>query len=182
MNVLLVEPPKLTWELMGGNCISPPLGLAQLAAVLEKEGIGVNILDCNASGINWPGLEEYIGELQPDIVGATALTPFFFQSLQVVEITKKANPEIITILGGPHVTFTAEETLYQHPEVNIIVRGEGEKTLAELVHCLRKRSSLSQVRGIAFRNDSQIMQTPPQSPVDVNRLPLPAYHLLPMEK
>ena len=112
MRVLLVEPPKTTWELMGGNCISPPLGLAQLAAVLEAESITVDIVDCNASETDWTGLNEYISESQPDIVGATALTPFFYQALRTTETAKKINPEIITILGGPHVTFTAEEALY----------------------------------------------------------------------
>ena len=111
MRILLVEPPKTTWELMGCNCISPPLGLAQLAAVLKAEGITVDIVDCNASETDWAGLNEYISESQPDIVGATALKPFFYQALRTIEIAKKVNPEIITILGGPHVTFTVEETL-----------------------------------------------------------------------
>jgi len=48
MKVLLVEPSKTTWKLMGGNYVSPPLGLAQLAAVLEKEDIKVGVVDCNA--------------------------------------------------------------------------------------------------------------------------------------
>ena len=182
MKVLLVEPPKITWELMGGNCVSPPLGLSQLAAVLEREGIEVDIIDCNASEMNWLGLEKAIEEAQPTLIRATALTPFFFPALQVMAIAKRVNPEIVTILGGPHVTFTTEETLYQHPEVDIIVRGEGEQTLLDLVHCFQEHSELSQVRGIAFRDGGQVIQTPPQSPIDVDTLPLPAYHLLPMEK
>ncbi|MBE0415865.1 MAG: hypothetical protein IBX36_04915 [Dehalococcoidia bacterium] len=53
--MLLVEPPKRTWELMG-ECVSPPLGLAQLAAVLEEEGIEVEIADCNAQEMDWSEL------------------------------------------------------------------------------------------------------------------------------
>ena len=182
MKVLLVEPPKRTWELMGGNCIAPPSGLAQLAAILEEENTEVDIIDCNASGLDWFKLEEYIDKSQPDIVGATAITPFFNQALQVAELAKKVNPAIITILGGPHVTFTAEETLCQHPEVDIIVLGEGEQTLVDLIHCLQMHGDLSCIRGIAFRNGNKFIQTPSQALIDVDKLPLPAYHLLPMEK
>ena len=80
------------------------------------------------------------------------------------------------------MTFTAEETLCQHQEVDVIVRGEGEQTLLELVHCYEKGAALRQVKGIAFRDGQDVVLTPPQPLVDVDKLPLPAYHLLPMEK
>ena len=96
MKVLLVEPPKITWELMGGNCVSPPLGLAQLAAVLAEANTEVNIIDCNAAGINWSGLEKNIEASQPDIVGVTAITPFFHQALRTAKVAKKVKPKIIT--------------------------------------------------------------------------------------
>ena len=182
MRVLLVEPPKKIWELMGGNCISPPLGLAYLAAALEQEGIEVDILDCNASEIGWLGLEDFIGEARPDVVGASAMTPFFHRALGVARAAKRANPDIVTVLGGPHVTFTAEETLLEHPEVDVVVRGEGERILVDLVRCLKGQGNLATVRGIAFRRDGQVVQTPQPPPLDVNALPLPAYHLLPMHR
>ncbi len=125
MKVLLVEPPRKSWELMG-TCVSPPLGLAQLAGVLEAANIEVAIIDCNASEIGWSALGEAIEFSQPSIIGATATTPFFFEALRVMEIANKVSPNIVTVLGGPHVTFTTEETLYQHREIDVIVRGEGE--------------------------------------------------------
>ncbi|MDY6893611.1 MAG: radical SAM protein [Chloroflexota bacterium] len=181
MNVLLVEPPKKTWELMG-DCVSPPLGLAQLAAVLEEDDIGVEILDCNAEGISWSQLCGVIDERRPDVIGATTLTPFFDQAVRVMEIAKEVDRGIVTILGGPHVTFTPEETLLQHSDIDLIVRGEGERTLIELIRCLETGDNLAQVNGIALRQDGEILLTPPQPPVDVTTLPLPAYHLLHMER
>ena len=181
MKVLLVEPPRQSWELMG-TCVSPPLGLAQLAAVLETAGIEVNIIDCNASGIGWQALGKTIEQLQPNIIGATATTPFLFEALRAIQIAKKLNPNVVTVLGGPHATFAAEETLCQHSELDVIARGEGEQTLLELVRCYEKGDDISQVKGIAFRYNQEVRQTPPQPPVDVDELPLPAYHLLPMEK
>ena len=181
MKVLLVEPPRKTWDLMG-TCVSPPLGLAQLAAVLEAAGIEVDIIDCNASGIGWSALEANIERSQPTIIGATATTPFFDEALRVMGVAKKLLPNIITVLGGPHVTFTASETLCQHPEIDVIVRGEGEQALLELLRCYDTGSNLSQVKGIAFRDEQGVMLTPQQPLVNVNKLPMPAYHMLPMEK
>jgi len=181
MKVLLVEPPRRTWELMG-NYVSPPLGLAHLAAVLEATGIELDILDCNASEIGWSALGETIEQSQPNLIGATATTPFFYEALRVMEIAKKVSPDIVTVLGGPHVTFTPEETLLKYPEIDVIARGEGEQTFLELVRCYEKGEDLSQVKGIAFRYNQEVRQTPPQPLLDVDKLPLPAYHLLPMEK
>ncbi len=180
MKVLLVEPPKTTWELMG-QCVSPPLGLAQLAAVLEEAGIGVDIVDCNAQNLGWSQLAGVIGEQRPDVIGATAMTPFFYQALRVMEIAKGVDHSIVTVLGGPHVTFTPDETLLEHPEVDFIVRGEGERTLIQLVRCLEAKQDPCQVKGIALRQNDSIVLTLPQPPVDVNSLPSPAYHLLPMQ-
>ncbi|HID87140.1 MAG TPA: cobalamin B12-binding domain-containing protein [Anaerolineae bacterium] len=105
MKVLLIEPPRKVWELMG-NCVAPPLGLAQIAAVLEERGIPVRIVDCNASGLSWARLKRAIAREEPDLVGASAMTPFFPDVYRVTRIAKGVNPRIITVLGGPHVTFT----------------------------------------------------------------------------
>ncbi|MBE0415864.1 MAG: cobalamin B12-binding domain-containing protein, partial [Dehalococcoidia bacterium] len=100
-----------------------------------------------------------------------------------MKIVKGVSPETLTILGGPHVSFTPEETLCEHPEVDVIGRGErGEHTLVELLRCLERGEDLSRVKGIALRQDGHILLTPPQALIDVNSLPLPAYHLLPMER
>jgi anaerobic magnesium-protoporphyrin IX monomethyl ester cyclase len=181
MRILLVEPPKVNWELMG-NCISPPLGLAYLAAVLEKEEIEVKIVDCNASKLSWLDLESEIKKTHPDVIGVTAITPFFYETLHVAKLAKGIDEGVTTVVGGPHVTFMVEETFYHHSEIDVIVRGEGEQTFLDLIKCLEKDGNLSEVDGIAFRRNDEIVQTNPQTPINVNDLPFPAYHLLPMEK
>lgn len=181
MKVLLVEPLKVIWEMMR-PCVPVPLGLAQLAAVLEENNVNVRILDCTALKVDQHALEQTIRREQPDMVGATALTPFFYDAVQVAEIAKGVNPRIVTVLGGPHVTSLPEETLNEHTAVDIVARGEGERTLVDLVRCLEGGNQLSQVKGIGFRSNGEIFLTEPQPLVDVDELPLPAYHLLPMEK
>jgi anaerobic magnesium-protoporphyrin IX monomethyl ester cyclase len=181
MKVLLVEPRKVIWEMMR-PCVPVPLGLAQVAAVLEENNIEVKILDCTALKVDQHALEQAIRREQPDMVGATALTPFFYDAVQVAEIAKGVDPRIVTVLGGPHVTSLPEETLNEHTAVDIVARGEGERTLVDLVRCLEDGKQLSQVKGIGFRSNGEIILTEPQALVDVDELPLPAYHLLPMDK
>jgi anaerobic magnesium-protoporphyrin IX monomethyl ester cyclase len=180
VKVLLIEPPKKPWEMMG-DFIAPPIGLAQLAAVLEADGVPVEIVDCNGSFLTWKDLERTIAERQPTVVGTSAMTTFMPTAARVMQIAKAIDPEIVTVVGGPHVTFKTEETLTNHPEIDIIGRGEGERVIQELVEGLAAGSDLAQVHGIAFRRDGQIVQTPMPDPVDVDELPLPAYHLLPMQ-
>jgi anaerobic magnesium-protoporphyrin IX monomethyl ester cyclase len=180
MKVLFVEPPKVPWEMMG-NFIAPPLGLAQLAGVLEINGVDVQIVDCNASGLTWSDLEQAMVDAQPSLVGTSAMTTFFPTALQVMQIAKEIDDNITTAVGGPHVTFTVQETLENYPEIDIVGRGEGEQVILDLVHCLRDDGDLTQVKGIAFRKDGEVVQTPLPEPVEVDEIPLPAYHLLPME-
>jgi anaerobic magnesium-protoporphyrin IX monomethyl ester cyclase len=180
MKVLLVEPPKKPWAMMG-HFITPPIGLALLAAVLEADHVDVDIVDCNASGLSWQDLERLIAERKPDLVGASAMTTFMPTAGRVMQMAKEIDESITTVVGGPHVTFTTEETLQSHPEIDIVGRGEGERVIVDLVRCLDGGGDLAQVRGIGFRRAGEIVETPLPDPVDLDTLPLPAYHLLPMQ-
>jgi anaerobic magnesium-protoporphyrin IX monomethyl ester cyclase len=180
MKVLLVEPPKKPWEMMG-DFIAPPIGLAQLAAVLEANRVDVEIVDCNASRLSWEDLERSIADRKPTLVGASAMTTFLPTAARVMQMTKGVDQNITTVVGGPHVTFMTEETLQNHPQIDIIGRGEGERVIVDLVHCLDGHGDLDQVRGIAFRRNGEIVQTSLPEPVDLDTLPFPAYHLLPMQ-
>jgi len=181
MKVLLIEPLKTIWEMMR-PCIPVPLGLAQLAAVLEEQKIDVKIIDCTALNINRHALAEVIRQEQPDIVGVTALTPFLYKAVEVAEVAKDVDHRIITVLGGPHVTYLPEETLKENAAIDIVARGEGEHIMVDLVDCIERGGQLSQVKGIGFRSDGRVILNEPQPLVDVDELPVPAYHLLPMQK
>ncbi|MFQ5891179.1 MAG: B12-binding domain-containing radical SAM protein [Candidatus Methanofastidiosia archaeon] len=181
MKVLLIDPPKKIWEMMG-DCCSPPLGLSYLAAMLEQHDIPVELIDCNGMGVTWKDLPERIKKTSPDLVGTGAMTPLYGRAVKMVKLVKEIDPDITTVVGGSHATFTFKDTLREVPEIDIVVRGEGEETIVEIVRCLEKDSDLKDVKGIAYRRDKNIIITERRPPVDVNSLPLPAYHLLPMEK
>jgi anaerobic magnesium-protoporphyrin IX monomethyl ester cyclase len=189
MRVLLVEPPKTPWEMMG-DVAALPLGLAQLAACLEAADIRVEILDANALGIGWDRMEAAITQASPDLIGITVYTPHVPEVSRAVRIARRAAPQAVIALGGPHVTFTAEETLRTMPQVDVVARGEGDQILVELVRALetgdvrepQSNDGLERVPGISFRRDDQIVETPAPPPLDVTTLPMPAFHLLPMDR
>lgn len=181
MKVLLIDPPVQIWELMG-DCCAPPLGLAYIAAVLEQHDIPVELIHCNGLGLTWKDLPAIIEKASPDIVGTGAMTPMFSDAVRLVKMAKEIDPDITTVIGGSHVTFTYEETLQRVQDIDIIVRGEGEETVIDLVNSLETSSDLKNVKGIAYRDNGGIIATKKRPPLDVNTLPLPAYHMLPMEK
>ena len=181
MRVLLVEPPKIPWEMMG-DVAALPLGLAQLAACLEQAEVPVEILDANALGIGWAGMEAAIAEANPDLIGITVYTPHVPEVSRAVRIVRRAVPQAVIVLGGPHVTFTAEETLRTMPQVDVVARGEGDRILVDLARALAASGGLEDVPGISFRRDGQVVETPVPPLVDVTTLPVPAFHLLPMDR
>jgi len=181
MKVLFVEPPKDIWFVMG-EYLPPPYGIIQLAAYLEREGkdVEVKVLDCTAEEVDWFAMEQRVRSFQPDIVASSALaTCNTYLIVRTLELAKTVDPGILTVAGGQHFTATAQESLEAYPEIDVIVRGEGERTLTELVDVARRHASFSQVKGLSFRSQGQIIHTPPRPLIeDLDDLPFPGYHLV----
>ncbi|MCB2172307.1 B12-binding domain-containing radical SAM protein [archaeon] len=177
MKIALVEPPKDFWFVMG-KYMPPPFGLLCLAAYLEhaRTGDEITVIDCQAEGLDWDGLEKLLSELEPDVVASSGMaTANAYYGLRVCQITKQLNPHTKTVLGGTHYTALADETLTNYPEVDYIVIGEGEETFAELVTCIEKDDDYSTVLGLSYRGNRN-----PDRPLicDLDQLPPPAYHLV----
>ena len=178
MKILLVNPPQRT------KCPQPPLGLAMVAAVLEKNGDSVQILDLALLGMSDESLRIRIQQEKPDIVGITAMTPTINSALSVAKRVKEIDRDILVILGGSHATLLPEETLQDSPDIDVIVCGEGEQTTPEVVAALKEDAgSLRQVPGVAYREGNKTRTNPTRPPIlDLDSLPFPAFHLLPMGK
>jgi len=120
---------------------------------------------------------------RPDAVGATSVTMNFYKAQQILHDVKSYDPEIITMMGGPHVSFTAIDTLKSYPEIDLVVIGEGEDTIAELTHILKKKNKWQDVRGIAYRSGDEIVVTGRRDFImDIDRIPSPSRHLLPISR
>lgn len=181
MRVLFVEPPKEFWFVMG-EYLPPPLGILELATYLETQNkeVEIEVVDCQAQKVDWKGLERRIESFRPDIIAPSAMaTCNTYTILRTLETAKKVNSDILTVVGGQHFTATAQETLETYPEIDVIVRGEGERTFSELVKAKSKKQSLSDVEGISFRHNGKIVQNPPRALIEnLDELPFPGYHFL----
>jgi len=180
MRVLFIEPPKDIWFVMG-EYLPPPFGIIQLAAYLEREvkDVDIEVLDCNAEQVDWKGMEKRIESFNPDIVASSALaTCNTYVVARTLETAKRVNPNILTVAGGQHFTAAAQESLETYPEIDIIVRGEGEQTFTELVKKATK-PSFSQIKGISFRHNGKILHNPPRALIEnLDELPYPGYHFV----
>jgi anaerobic magnesium-protoporphyrin IX monomethyl ester cyclase len=181
LKVLFIEPPKNSWFVMG-EYIPPPFGILVLASYLEAQNkdCDIDVIDCQAEKLDWKSLERRIESLAPDVVAPSGLgTCNAYKVLRTVEITKKVDPNITTVVGGQHFTALAEESLREYPEIDIVVRGEGEETLSNLLNALNEDRPLSTVKGISFRHKGHVIHNPDRPLLDdLNALPLPGYHFI----
>jgi anaerobic magnesium-protoporphyrin IX monomethyl ester cyclase len=179
-SLLFVEPPRNFWFVMG-EYLPPPSALLILAAYVEREtpGIDIDIVDCQADRLDWRGLERYIESAHPSMVLTSGFTTNAYTCAKTCEIAKTVNEDIVTIVGGIHFSFTPDESLQNFPEIDFIVRGEGEQTVVDLVKTLEKKGKLSEVKGISYRKNDEIIHNPPRPLIeDLDTLPYPAYHLV----
>jgi len=157
----------------------PPLGLSYLAATLEREGHSVEIIDMEAELIGKEQLEKRIKETKPDIAGITSTTPIHHKADEIFHLIKSIDKSIATIAGGPHPTSLPIKTLEENQDIDIVVVGEGEKTVIELARKIEKNEDISTVDGIAYRKEAEIKITKQREMIqDLDWLPFPARHLL----
>jgi anaerobic magnesium-protoporphyrin IX monomethyl ester cyclase len=178
--LLFVEPPKDYWFVMG-EYLPPPSSLLILAAYVERElpEVEIEILDCQAERIGWNSLEKNIESSDPSMVLTSGFTCNVYACARTAEITKKINEDIASVVGGIHFSFTPEESLRSFPEIDYIIRGEGEITLVELINTLNKKKKIDKVQGLSFHNKETIIHTQSRPLIqNLDSLPYPAYHLV----
>lgn len=181
MKILLVNPPYTECVYSGWKSVVtlyPPLGLAYMAAVLEKNNIKVKILDANAMGLSIEETADRIINSKAEMVGLTATAIDIPMVYDISRIVKKNSDKII-VVGGPHVTFTPEETLKNCNDIDIVVRKEGEYTMLEIA---KNPENLEGIKGITYRKNLGISTNPDRDVIkNIDELPYPARHILPLD-
>ncbi len=200
MKLLLIRPGFSIFE-RERLSIAPPLGLAYIAAVMESEGHKVEILDGIA--FNWKnsistekngeslkyygptdeGLMEVIRKSAPELVGISCLASMYAQEAHhVAHIVKLADKDIKVVFGGVHPSALPRETL-KDPNVDYVVIGEGEKAATDLANRLEEGQDVSSIDGFAFKSNNGVIVNPKTKFIeDLDTIPFPARHLLPMEE
>ncbi|MFA6428772.1 MAG: radical SAM protein [Candidatus Buchananbacteria bacterium] len=190
MKILLINPPidniiesDMPKQLESGLDFLPPLGLMYIASyVNQKTTHQIKILDCPVEKITYTDLNQKINQEKPTIVGLTAMTFTLIDVIKVAQLVKKINPQIKVVLGGPHVNIYPAETL-ANPEIDFLVLGEGEQAFVDLLENINDLNKLKQIRGLVFKEDSQIINTGQRELItDLDQLPFPARNLTPYQK
>ncbi len=190
MKVLLLVPPSrkkevTKYQLAFLNFTAPPLGLGYIAAVLEENGFSrVRILDCSALKYTFENYRKYLKRFAPDFVGIQTLTPNIYNALKAAHIAKEERVPIVA-LGGYHPTAMPDECLkLANGHVDLIFRGEAEYSVLEFIQHLETGHDWTRIRGISYLNKSNQVNHNRPAPFirDLDTLPLPARHLLPMGK
>ena len=184
MKVTFLNPPQTNSKYKFLGVVAPSLGIGYMAAVLEKNGYDVDVLDASALELTYDEIGKEILKRKPDIVSISALTPTIGVALDSADKIKQVKPDTIVVLGGYHPTSEFKSVLAE-PSVDVVVRGEGEYTLLELVQTVEAGGDLRNVSGLAFHDetDCSLVLTPDRPVIqDLDELPFPAFHLFPMEK
>jgi anaerobic magnesium-protoporphyrin IX monomethyl ester cyclase len=179
--VLLLDPPLVPatfypWDRWVTQV--PALGLASIAAVLELRGHHVRIVDGNAERL-WSdrAFDRRLASLPaPEITGIATTTATAPMAYRIAVLVRRRFPATRIVVGGPHASALPEEPLAR-VAVDAVVRGEGEETMAEIV----SGSPIHEIAGVSFRDGDRIVHNPARPFVaELDSLPLPAWHLLPM--
>ena len=183
--VLLAVPPgcdKLElYQNIGVR--APPLGLAWIASILEAHGHEVKILDSPTLGLTLSDFIKAVRSWCPDVIGLTALTPTIKLAYRAARAVKAVDRDVKVVIGGVHATFMWHEVLESCPAIDYVILGEGEESMLKLVEALEKSEKPSHITGLAFRNeDGTPVSTGHWKPVNLDELPPPARHLLPMDR
>ena len=184
MRILLITPPNYPGvgrkEFKQVIDIYQPLGLAYIAAVLEKAGYEVGIIDAKVEKLSFEAIIKRVADFKPQIIGLSSSTPDFCVTVALAKQIR-ASGDYTIIVGGKHVSALPEETLAEEC-FDYGVVGEGEETALELVNAILRKDTqaLKSIKGIVFRSGSERIRTPRRPYIeDLDTLPFPARHLLP---
>ena len=199
MRVCLINPPRIHPKLWGKPSVFQPLDIAYVAALLEKQH-EVLIIDAPTEG--WENLEEIdatkyrqglsneeiatkVKHWSPRVVGVTVpFSGWWKSTYELISAVKSINQDIIIVVLGLHPSARPKECL-ANPNVDFVVIGEPEQTMFELVDVLEQKNleGIEKVKGIGFVKNGKTVITPLRPPIeDLDSLPFPARHLLPMDK
>ncbi len=185
MRVLLVNPSDTMTEIMGGMRVfvhkTEPLGLLYIAAVLERAGHDVAVLDAWAREVDLEQVKAEIATEEWDLVGVNTLTSSGKWVYELGRHLKAVRPDTRVVLGNVHASVYASFYLEQGC-ADVICHGESELIMEELCAALEAGRDLSEIGGISYLDDGAVRSTGPGlAPDDLDSLPLPARHLVDMD-
>jgi|TARA_Y100000031_G_scaffold156940_1_gene214372 radical SAM superfamily enzyme YgiQ (UPF0313 family) len=185
MKVLLINPfyeiSKYYGKLSKLAFVFPPVGLTYLAGMVRAKGHSVYIYDFQVEKRDfW----EFIKEFKPDFIGITCQTALFYSTVRLARDIRQKFPKLPIVVGGAHGSYRPHDFLEQGHDIDLVVRGEGEMTLLELLDYYQHQGrSLKEINGITFKQNGEIVDNPARALIkDLDILPIPAIDLLPLQE
>lgn len=173
---ILLNPPT------AAVATEPLLNIAYLAAVLRKEGHNIKIVDATApfKQINASQIDEIVQSFKPDFVGVTLTIQHLTDTYEYLRKFRKTHNTVPLIVGGPHASALPDEIIRQEA-ADIVVFGEGELTLIELLDYFNGLKSLDKINGLCFKKDGEIITNPKRELIeDINTIPFPDFDDFPI--
>ena len=186
MRIVLIHPNYHS----GGAEIAgnwPPAWVAYLTGALRGAGYqDVRFIDAMTNDLSDEALTAALLEEEaPDVIGCTCITPSIYKAQETLELAKRLHPDAVTVLGGTHATFMYGQVLTEAPWIDVIVRGEGEEILVNLVRAIEQGTFWEErhsIQGLAFRDGERTIATPAHPPIqDLDTLS-PDWSILEWEK
>ncbi|CAN2046903.1 anaerobic magnesium-protoporphyrin IX monomethyl ester cyclase [Candidatus Magnetomoraceae bacterium gMMP-1] len=155
----------------------PPVSLAATAALLERDGHILKVIDCPAIGMDETILTALLKKFQPDFVFWNTATPTLNYDLNLANLIKKTAPNSITGVSGTHVTALPEIAL-NNPDIDLVIKREPEETIREI--CVHKKKDWDNIPGISFKKHEtgKIYHNKNRSFIPPEQIPFPAWQYL----
>jgi anaerobic magnesium-protoporphyrin IX monomethyl ester cyclase len=180
--LMTTAPPENAPWVLGRKL--PPLGLAYVAGALEKDRFQVEVLDNYLMKKPIDEVKQLVATKKPGIVGITCGSATYRRCLETARAVKEANPACKVVVGGWHASY-APDSLLEHQEVDYVVVGEGEEAMTQLARQIMKgmdAEGAAAIAGVGYRRNGELVKNPPKFISNLDRVPFPARHLLPMDQ
>jgi anaerobic magnesium-protoporphyrin IX monomethyl ester cyclase len=181
-NILLMttSPPENSAWYLGKRL--PPIGLMYIAAALENAGFSVKMLDNYLMKKSVEEVKKLVKEINPAIVGITCGSATFRRCIETSKSIKEALPSCKIVVGGWHASYVPD-SLLETPEIDYVIMGEGEKAVTKLANCIMNgdEAEAAKIPGVALKSAGKHIKNPPEFIENMDEIPYPARHLLPLE-
>lgn len=177
-DIMFINPPRIGFH-FGDNI--EPLGILSLSAYLKEHGISTALIDADYEQLNEEQVAHKAIESATTIIGISTTFPTEPYVLRLIHIIKESNPNVFIILGGVHATLCSEELLNKTNDIDIIIRGEGEIALYEIIQELGEmHPNFSKVQGVSYRQGNRIIRTAERTQIfNLDTFPIPDRSILP---
>jgi radical SAM superfamily enzyme YgiQ (UPF0313 family) len=179
MKILLIYPYFLDARLNAEDIQSPPMGIYDVAAVLQEHGHAVEVLNWHDRAIAPETITAALRKKAPQMIGFSILHANRWGGIEIARAAKRIDPGITVVFGGVGATHLWEHFLTHFPEIDFIVMGEGEHPVLRLVAALESNAlaDSEEIPGLAFRkNDRPFRTAPAEAVCDLDALPMAGRH------